>query len=359
MPEPPAAPATPAALAEVTRGPLVESIHWGHVAAVTGEGHLAFALGDSDQVVFLRSSAKPVQALPALLSGAAERFGFTDREVALACGSHEGEPVHTETALSMLRKAGLGPDALRCGIKAPMSEAVAKDLERRGAEPSLVHNECSGEHAAMLALAVHLGASLDDYTRPDHPVQLRVLESIALFTGLDPDEVPTATDGCGIPTFAVSLRAAALLAVRLVAPPGDWDAPRREACARLVRAMTTHPEMVDGTQHHELLDSALMLVGGGRIVSKMGAEGLVVVGVRPSDRWPKGLGVAVSVSDGDPEERARSPITVALLHRLGVLSDADLDVLASHRTELITDNDGETVGEVRAAALVRKDGWSG
>ena len=352
MPDVPA----PAALAEVTRGPLVESVHLGHVAAVTGDGRLAFALGDPEQAVFLRSSAKPVQAFPALLDGAAERFGFTDREVALACGSHEGEPVHTETARAMLRKAGLGPEALRCGVKAPMSEAVAKGLARRGEEPSLLHNECSGEHAAMLALAVHLGASLDDYTRPDHPVQRRVLESVALFTGTDADDVPTGTDGCGIPTFAVPLRAAALLAVRLVAPPAAWDGPMRATCERLVRAMTAHPEMVDGTRPDRLLDSALMLAGGGRLVSKMGAEGLVVVGVCPSDRWPAGLGVAVKVSDGDPDERARSPVTVALLRRLDVLSDADLDVLTPHRTDPVTDNEGEPVGEVRAAALVQEGG---
>ncbi|HEX8387264.1 MAG TPA: asparaginase [Rubricoccaceae bacterium] len=343
---------SPVALADVMRGDVVESVHLGHVAAVTGDGRLAFTLGDPDQVVFLRSSAKPVQAFPSVLDGAAERFGFTDRHVALSCGSHEGEEIHREGARQMLEMAGLGPEALRCGFKAPMNEDIAEDLERRGEEPSLLHNECSGEHAAMLALAVHLGASLDDYTEPGHPVQRRVLESVALFTGLDPEAIPTGTDGCRIPTFAVPLRAAALLAVRLVAPPAEWDGPTRAACERIVRSMTTHPEMVDGTRPEELLDSALMRTGGGRIVSKMGAEGLIVVGVRPSERWPDGLGLAVKVADGDSEERSRSPITVALLHRLGVLSDADLDGLASHQTDPVTNNADEVVGEVRPSPLV-------
>ena len=349
-----AAAPSPAALAEVTRGPVVESVHWGHAVAVTGDGQTALALGDAEHVVFLRSSAKPVQALPALASGAAERFGFTDAEVALACGSHEGEAVHRETARTMLQKVGLGPEALECGLKVPLSEDEADRLTRRGEEPSLLHNECSGEHAAMLALAVHLGAPTQGYTRPDHPVQRRILDAIALFAGLEPDAIPTGTDGCCIPTFAVPLRVAAQMAVRLVAPPATWDAPTRAACEHLVRAMTAHPEMVDGTRPDDLLDSALMQTGGGRLVSKMGAEGLIVVGVRPCEAWPEGLGVAVKIADGDADERARSPVTVALLHRLDVLSDADLNALASHRTSPVTDNAGETVGEVRAAPSLRE-----
>ena len=344
------APTPPAALAEVTRGALVESIHWGYAAAVTGDGHLALALGDPEQVVFLRSSAKPVQAFPSVAEGAADAFGFTDREVALSCGSHEGEAIHRDAARSMLAKAGLSPDALRCGFKAPLNEDEAEDLTRRGETPTLLHNECSGEHAGMLALAVHLGASTDDYTEPDHPVQRRVLEAVARFTGLEADAIPTGTDGCSIPTFAVPLRAAARLAVRLVAPPAEWDEPTRAACERIVRSMTSHPEMVDGTRPDELIDSALMLAGRGRLVSKMGAEGLILVGVAPCERWPTGLGVAVSVAEGDVDERARSPIIVALLHRLGVLSDADLDRLAPHRTIPVTDNKDEHVGEVRPAA---------
>ncbi|HEX9950549.1 MAG TPA: asparaginase [Rubricoccaceae bacterium] len=347
MPDTPA----PAVLAEVTRGALVESVHLGHVAAVTGDGRLAFALGDPEQVVFLRSSAKPVQAFPSVHEGAAERFGFTDREVALSCGSHEGEEIHREAARSMLEKAGLSPDALRCGFKAPMNEDIAADLERRGEKPTLLHNECSGEHSAMLALAVHLGASTDDYIQPNHPVQRHVLEAVARFTGVDADEIPTGIDGCCIPTFAVPLSAAARLAVRLVAPPAEWDEAARAACERLVRAMTAHPEMVDGTRPEELIDSALMLAGGGRLVSKMGAEGLIIVGVKPCERWPSGLGVAASVADGDSEERARSPIIVALLHHLGILSDADLDALTPHRTDPVTDNVGDQVGEVRAAVF--------
>lgn len=343
----------PAPLAEVTRGPLVESVHLGHVAAVTGDGALAFALGDPDHAVFLRSSGKPFQALPCLLDGAADRFGFTDREVALACGSHEGQAVHRETARAMLAKAGLTPGALRCGRKAPLSEDEQRALHRAGEEPSLLHNECSGEHAAMAALAVHLGAPVGTYPAPDHPVQRRVREEVSRFAGAEPGSLPEATDGCRIPTFGVPLRDAARMYARLVAPPADWDTPTTESCARIVRAMTTHPEMVDGTPADDLLDSALMTVAGDRLVSKMGAEGMLTVGVFPSEAWPAGLGLAVSVADGDTEERARGPVAVALLHHLGVLTAGDLARLAPHRTRPVTDNAGKAVGVVRAVGWHR------
>ena len=339
--------AAPAPLADVTRGPLVESVHLGHAVAVTGRDEVVLDLGDPDLVVFLRSSGKPFQALPCLIDGAADRFGFSDREVALACGSHEGQAPHRETAHAMLAKAGLGPDALRCGLKAPLSEDEQKALHRAGEEPSLLHNECSGEHAAMVALATHLGAPLDTYTEADHPVQQRVREEVCRYAGAEPGTLPEATDGCTIPTFGVPLRDAARMYARLVAPPPDWDAAVATAAARIVRAMTTHPEMVDGTPAEDLLDSALMKVAGDRLVSKMGAEGVLTVGVFPSEAWPAGLGLAVKVADGDNEQRARGPIAVALLRRLGVLTDEDLDALESQRTKPVSDNDGTQVGEVR------------
>ena len=342
-------PALPVPLAEVTRGAFVESVHLGHAVAVTGDGRLALALGDPDTVVVLRSSAKPFQALPCLLDGAADRFGFTDREVALACGSHEGQPAHRETARAMLGKAGLAPSDLRCGIKPPLSEDEQAALHRAGDAPSTLHNECSGEHAAMAALAVHLGAPVGTYTAPDHPVQRRVRDEVGRFAGAAPGSLPEATDGCTIPTFGVPLRDTARMYARLVAPPDDWDDDRKGACDRIVRAMTAHPEMVDGTPADDLLDSALMTAAGGRLVSKMGAEGLLTVGVLPSEAWPAGLGLAVTMADGDNEQRARGPVAVALLRRLGVLTAADLDRLEAHRTRPVTDNAGETVGEVRAA----------
>src|SRR5204862_3607225 len=157
-------------LVEVRRGGLTESRHRGHIVAAEPDGKIVASLGSPQTVTFLRSSSKPFQALPVLVSGAADRFGFTDREVAIACASHNGEPIHTELVASMLRKIGLGPEALKCGIHEPYSAEVARELRERGEAPTVLHNNCSGKHAGMLAVALHLGAPIETYYKPEHPV---------------------------------------------------------------------------------------------------------------------------------------------------------------------------------------------
>src|ERR1700730_17434502 len=173
---------TPAPLVEVTRGAIVESRHRGHVAAVDGEGQLVAYLGSPDTVTYLRSSAKPHQAIPLIASGAADRFGFTEKEIALACASHSGEPIHTELALSMLQKIGLGPDALKCGTHEPFSAAETRRLREQGKAPNVLQNNCSGKHAGMLALALQLGAPTGTYDKPDNPVQVAIQKTISSFS---------------------------------------------------------------------------------------------------------------------------------------------------------------------------------
>src|SRR5918911_4219839 len=144
-------------LVEVTRGEIVESRHRGHIVAVDGAGNLIAQLGVPETLTYLRSSAKPFQAIPLVESGAADRFGFTEKEIALACGSHYGEAIHTETVASMLSKIGLDASALQCGAHEPLNPEAARVLRERGEPPTALHNNCSGKHSGMLALAVHLG----------------------------------------------------------------------------------------------------------------------------------------------------------------------------------------------------------
>src|SRR6476620_13699 len=161
-------------LVEVRRGSITESRHRGHIVAVEPDGNIVASLGAPHNVTFLRSSAKPFQALPLLLTGAADHFGFTEREVALACASHNGEPIHTEVAASMLKKIGLGPEALKCGVHEPYSVAEANKLKEKGEQPNVLQNNCSGKHAGMLALALHLGAPIETYDEATNPVQLAI-----------------------------------------------------------------------------------------------------------------------------------------------------------------------------------------
>ena len=339
----------PAPLVEVRRGALTESRHRGHIAAVDPEGNIVARLGEPEMVTFLRSSAKPHQAIPLLVSGAADRFGFTAPEIAIACGSHSGEPLHTATVAAMLAKIGLDESALRCGAHEPFNAPAAQALRESGAQPTALHNNCSGKHAGMLALALHLNAPAETYDHPDNPVQLAILRAVAQFCGVPAAEIPLGTDGCGAPVFGVPVRAMAFMYARLVNPPAGFDAATQAACRRIVRAMLAHPELVGGTT--ERFDTELMRATRGRVVSKVGAEGVYTAGILSCARWPHGLGLAFKIEDGE-NMRARPTVVIESLRQLGVLDAKALAALAPYASFPIRNHRGDTVGEVRASFLL-------
>lgn len=333
-------------LVEVWRGPIIESRHSGHLVAVDGTGKDICSLGSPESVTYLRSSGKPFQALPVVSSGAADRFGFTEREVAIACGSHNGESIHVDTVRSMLQKIGLDESALKCGAHEPYSVEVARDLVRRGERPTPIQNNCSGKHAAMLALAKHIGAPTGTYDELDNPVQQMILQTVSEFSGVRVEDIAIGIDGCGVPVFGISVRDMALTYARLVSPPSTWAAKTREACKRIVAAMIAYPEMIGGTR--DRLDTELIQAAAGKLISKIGAEGVYTVGVLPCDEWPNGIGVALKIEDGD-DKRARPPAVIDALRQLDVLSHQDLEALSKYSPEVITNRRGDRVGEARAA----------
>lgn len=345
-----------APLVEVTRGPIVESRHRGHIAAVDAEDRVVASLGDPDAVTYLRSSAKPFQAIPLITSGAADRFGFTEAEIALACASHNGEPIHTAIVASMLKKIGLGPAALKCGVHEPFSAAETRRLRERGEAPSVLQNNCSGKHAGMLALAIHLGASPATYDHEDNPVQVAIAGAISRFSGTPIQEIAMGVDGCGVPVFGISLRAMALMYARLVNPPDDFDEKTRQACRRIVAAMINRPELIGGTS--DRLDTEMMRAAQGRLISKVGAEGVYTVGVLPCERWSNGLGLALKIEDGE-NFRARPTAVIESLRQLDVLHGESLEAVASYARFPVQNRRGDVVGEVRPAfALKRNSGES-
>jgi len=343
----------PESLVEVRRGAITESRHRGHVVALEPDGKIVAYLGALETVTFLRSSAKPFQALPLVVSGAADRFGFTDREVALACASHNGEPIHTELAASMLKKIGLGPEALKCGVHEPYGVEAARQLRERGEAPNVLHNNCSGKHAGMLALAVHLGAPTETYHKPQHPVQIAIANTVAQFSGVAVEDMSVGTDGCAVPVFGITMKAMALAYSRLVAPPAGFDEATREACERIVRVMSTYPELIGGTS--DRLDTEIMRATPGRLVSKVGAEGVYTAGVLPCEEWPKGLGIALKIEDGD-DRRARPTVVVEALRQLGVLHDESLEAVARYAFFPVVNRPGDVVGEVRAEFELKRPG---
>jgi L-asparaginase II len=335
----------PEPLVEVTRGGITESRHRGHVVAVEPDGNVIASLGGPETLTYLRSSAKPIQAVPLIVSGAADRFGFTEKEIALACASHSGEPIHVEVAASMLKKIGLGPEALKCGTHEPFSPEVTRQLREKGEEPNVLQNNCSGKHAGMLALALHLGAPIETYDRADNPVQLAIGEVISQFSGVAIEDIAVGVDGCGVPVFGVTVKAMALIYARLVAPPPEFDQKTRSACARIVSAMTTYPDLIGGTS--DRLDTELMKAAKGRLVSKVGAEGVYTVGVLPSKEWSGGFGLALKIEDGD-DHRARPTVVIESLRQLGILADESLEAVARYAFFPVRNRRGDVVGEVTA-----------
>jgi L-asparaginase II len=338
-------------LVEVRRGGITESRHRGHIAAVSSDGLVVSYAGAPNTVTFLRSSAKPFQAIPVLTSGAAERFGFTDQEVALACGSHSGEPIHTKIVAEMLRKAGIDASALQCGIHEPYSPEAAQALRDKGEQANALHNNCSGKHAAMLAFAKHIGAPLENYTAPENPIQIEVARVVSQFSGVPQEDLSVGVDGCAVPVFGITIRAMALAYVRLVSTPMEFAKPVRDAWARIVKVMTAYPELIGGTT--DRLDTEIMRAAPGAIISKVGAEGVYTAGILPSEEWPNGLGLALKIEDGD-DRRARPTVVVESFRQLGVLRDESLESVARYSFFPVNNRRGDLVGEIRSSFSLRQ-----
>jgi L-asparaginase II len=302
----------PVPIAELVRGPFVESVHWGHAAVADTEGVVA-AWGDPDAVILPRSSCKMLQALPLVESGAADRAWLGGEELALACASHQGAAMHVERVGRWLSKLGLGDADLRCGPQVPNDRAERARLREAGAAPCQMHNNCSGKHAGFLTLGRHLGAG-PDYVEPDHPVQRAVRAAFEEFVG---EESPGwGIDGCSAPNFGCTLGGLARGMARLARPAGLGRA-RAQAAERLVGAMLAHPLLVAGEGR---ACSELMAAADGRAALKTGAEG-VFVAILPE----RGLGVAFKVADG--ATRASEAAVAALLVRLGVFGAGDPRVM--------------------------------
>jgi L-asparaginase II len=319
-------------LVTLTRGRLAECLHYGAYCVVR-EGRVLRSRGKIEIPTFFRSSAKPFQAMTVVESGALERFGIVEEELALMCGSHDGSPLHARTAASILAKAGEKADLLRCAGHPPISREVHEAYIRDGYKPGRLEDNCSGKHSGMIAAAKALGADPAAYADPKHPVQKRNVAQVAFFCGLEERDVELGTDGCAAPNFGVPVRQMATAMGRFCAPDSLPEA-KGAAARRIAKAMTAHPEYVAGPKR---FDTRLMRAGGGRILSKMGAEGVQIVGV-----LGEGIGIAVKVADG--AERAVHAVTSALLVDMGLLRREDV---ADWYEKPVLARDGQVVGETR------------
>lgn len=328
-------------LAELTRGNWVENRHRGAFAVVDAAGNVVASAGDIDRAIFPRSAVKSMQALAMVTSGAIDKFGLRDEELALACASHQGEDFHVAAVTSFLGHIGLGISDLECGAHAPTLPAAREKLRESGQPPSAVHNNCSGKHSGMLAVAEALGVPTVHYVDRDHPVQVEVRSAIETVIGEPLSTDRCGTDGCSIPTWAAPIRSFAQGFARMAT--GEGLPPEIAAAARRIfDAATSHPELVAGTGR---LDTEVMRAFRGRVMQKGGAEGVQCGVVRD-----KGWGYCLKVDDGN---MAASQAMVATL--LLAIADPDEDqrhTLNRYAMQIVRNVRGFDVGLTRATATM-------
>jgi L-asparaginase II len=323
-------------LVEVLRGDVVESAHRGAIVVCDADGKTVWEIGDIDRPVFPRSAVKAIQALPLVESGAADAYGFGDRELALACASHSGEPEHVELALSMLARAGLDEAALECGVHWPSNHDATVALARAGASPGALHNNCSGKHSGFLCTCRHLGIAHRGYVNAEHREQEMVREAMESVTGAAHDPDHRGIDGCSIPTYAVPLRSLALGFARMVTGQG-LSPLRARAAQRLLKACMAEPFLVAGTGRE---DTALMAAAPGRIFVKVGAEGVYCAAV------PE-LGVGIALKCDDGASRGAEVIIASVLAKLLKADAALAETLAARARPPVENRMGLTVGALR------------
>lgn len=323
-------------LAAITRNGYIESLHYGYVCVIDSSGKIIYNLGDYTTSIFFRSSAKPIQAIPFVQSGAAKAFGFSPDEIALVCSSHSGQKIHQLTVSRLLDKLGLNETNLHCGTMAPYNEEEKRRITAIGEPPSVFHCSCSGKHSAMLALSKFRGYSIDDYETKDHPVQKEILSAIAEFAEEDVDSIPTGVDGCGAPIYMLPIDKIALSYAKLAEYAKNPSSHYYDSCKTVFDAMVKHPEMVAGDYE---FDTELMNAAGGKLIGKAGCEAVYCIGIKD-----KNLGICIKIIDGT--ERAVYPVVVELLSDLGVLSAAEFSKLGRWHRYPLRNNLGEQIGQI-------------
>ncbi|MCK5295880.1 MAG: asparaginase [Alphaproteobacteria bacterium] len=314
------------------RGDIIETRHRGSAIVMKADGTIVGKWGDVDEPMFLRSSTKPLQGIPLVESGTADRFNFSDKEIALACASHSAEEKHEDTLRALLERIGFSADDLECG---PPMAACDNNvvLARRGIKKALpIHNNCSGQHVAFLAMAKHLDLQHKGYIKENHPIQLMVAKTLGEMAGTDMGKASMAIEGCGIPVFAFTRKQAALSYARF-ATPSSLPAKRAEAVKRITKAMMSEPEYFGGNKCFDTTVTGVL----GNVICKEGSQGTQIA-IIPT----LGLGVVLKIEDGSAMVKQVS--MGAILTSLGLVDDKQQEELRRFFTPEVKNSSGEVVG---------------
>lgn len=331
-------------LAVVTRNGYIESVHYGYICIVSPSGVIEYHLGDWNTRIFFRSSAKPIQVIPLLQSGAADAFGFSLRDIAIACASHSGQPLHQMAVQEILHRLELDETDLSCGIMRPYNVQENQRLIATESDPTVLHCSCSGKHAAMLALAKFRNHPRTDYSTISHPVQQEILQTVAMMAGVEADSISLGIDGCGVPIYLLPIRNIAWSYANLVQSMQDHTHPFHRSCQTIFEAMNAHPDMVAGDGE---FCTELMQATHGKLIGKVGCEAVYCLGIREPQ-----LGICIKIVDGN--ERAVYPVVVQLLKELGVLNNSEYDQLQRWSTSVLQNNLGEPIGAIHSIARMKQ-----
>lgn len=332
-------------LVNVTRGTLVEGIHRGDIAVVDSSGKLLYSIGDPYKVTYMRSAAKPIQTLNVIISGAADKFNFTDEELAIMCASHYGEEFHRKVIENIMKKIGLPICNLLCGATLSLSTEYTKELLWTHAKLNPTNTDCSGKHAGMLAVCLLKGYSTKDYNLEEHPVQKELKKIVSRICEIEENKIIIGIDGCTVPVYGIPLHNMALGFAK-IANPDRLPNKYKDACDKVFKAMNNYPKMIAGTNGFctELIKNC-----HGKLIGKLGAEGVYCIGIKGRD-----LGIALKIEDGS--YRAVWPAVIRCLEELKILEEDELKALIEFKEGKNLNNIKVKVGEVKAVYNLKKLG---
>lgn len=330
-------------LLNLIRGNIIESQHFGSIVVVDSTGKILYTYGDPHTVAFLRSSAKPFQALPFVEQGGVEYWRFTEAELAISSASHETGQLHLNLIYSLQAKIGIQEQHLQCAPHLPADAKKLREVIKQDIKPTPNFNNCSGKHTMMLAFAKMRGLSLNDYLDVEHPIQVDILNTISEMCMIDKNKIELGIDGCSAINFAMPLYNAALGMARFI-DPFELNESRANACKKITSAMLAHPEMISNFGE---FDCELMKAGEGKVITKRGAEGFQIVGVPAGVLQKRGVGIAFKVVDGDKPgitdqltsiSRVRPAVTLEILRQLNVLNEKQLKSLENFGPKKVLKN---------------------
>lgn len=328
-------------LVEVYRGEVLESFHRGVVCIVNSEGKIIYSIGDTQQICFPRSALKFFQQIPLLTSGAIEHFGFTQQEIAIFCGSHNGEPQHVEVVRNILSKIGLTEDDLECGAQMPTLKEDQNYLIKNDLKPLKIMNNCSGKHAGFLAYCVFNNLPTKDYINPKHQLHLDILEVIAQFHEYPKDKIQQGVDGCSAPIFAFPVYNQAVAYKNLIHPV-KFDEATQKACKLMTDAIIAYPDMIAGKNRY---CTDLMAMGEGKLIGKTGADGVYSLGI-----FEKNYGICIKVDDGKMGPQYN--IAQAVVEQLNILSPSNTEKLRTHKEHINKNFGGIETGVTKVSDVL-------